>query len=116
MVSSLVTIVGWVVAIFMVVVTLLLAMNKQTGLKLIQHRTDMLPQALLVRYAGMTLLALLAAWLNAPTFLFAMLLAFAVIGLGDAFIYRRAGHPFWLHLAGGVVAALGAIIALFSFS
>lgn len=114
MLDTLGTWIGWAVAIFMIVVTVLLAMNKGTGLKLIQHRADMLPQALLVRYAGMAFLAVLAALLNAPTLLFAMLLSFAVIGMGDAFIYRRAGHPFWLHLAGGGVATLGAIVAFFA--
>lgn len=114
MLSSLVTIIGWAAVIFMVAVTALLATNRQTGLKLIQHRPEMLPQALLVRYVGLALLALLAALLNAPAILFAMLLSFAVIGMGDAFVYRRAGHPFWLHLAGGGAAFVGAIIAFFA--
>lgn len=114
MLDSIVTIFGWAAAIFMIAVTALLAMNKQSGLKLIQHRTEMLPQALLVRYVGMTTLALLAAWLNAPTVLFTILLSFAVIGLGDAYIYRRAGHPFWLHLFAGAVAAVAAVITLFA--
>ncbi|MBJ6373255.1 hypothetical protein [Sedimentitalea arenosa] len=114
MLSTVTTIIGWAAVIFMLAVTVLLAMNKQTGLKLIQHRPEMLPQALLVRYAGLTLLALLAVLINAPTILFAMLLSFAVIGLGDAFIYRRAGHPFWLHLFGGGAAFIGAIIAFFA--
>ncbi len=112
--SSLITIIGWAAAIFMGLVTLLLALNKRSGLSLIQHRVEMLPQALLVRYGGLTVLALIAAWLNAPRMLFAMLLSFALIGFGDAYIYRRAGHPFWLHLAGGVLAAIGAILALFA--
>lgn len=112
--GSLVTIISWALAIFMIVVTVLLAMNKQYGLKLIQHRPDMLAQALLVRYAGLAALALIAAWLNAPRMLFAMLLSYAVIGLGDAFIYRRAGHPFWIHLIIGGVSAIGAIFALFA--
>ena len=114
MLDSLVTIIGWAAALFMVAVTALLAMNKRSGLSLIQHRVEMLPQALLVRYAGMTALALLALWFNAPSMLFAMLLSFAVIGLGDAFIYRRAGHPFWLHLGVGAAAAIGAVIVLFA--
>lgn len=112
MLATLLTYIGWSVAIFMIAVTVLLALNKQSGLKLIQHRADMLPQAILVRYAGMSLLALLAVWFSAPSILFAMLLSFAVIGLGDTFIYRRAGHPFWLHLGAGAAAAIAAVIAL----
>ncbi|HBS49674.1 MAG TPA: hypothetical protein DEA05_06115 [Rhodobacteraceae bacterium] len=108
------TVFGWAVAIFLIAVTALLAMNKSTGLKLVQHRVEMLPQALLVRYAGMSVLALIAVWLNAPRFLAAILLSFAVIGLGDAFIYRRAGHPFWLHLAAGAAAAIAAVVTLFA--
>ncbi|MBO6775278.1 MAG: hypothetical protein JJ897_07190 [Marinibacterium sp.] len=114
--STVLPVIGWAVAIFMGLVTVLLAMNKTSGLKLIQHRVDMLPQALLVRYGGLTVLALIAAWLNAPRMLAAMLASFALIGFGDAFIYRRAGHPFWLHLAGAVLAAVGAILALFAIS
>ena len=114
--GTLLTIIGWAVAIGLIALTAMLAMNKQSGLKLLQHRTDMLPQVLLVRYGGMALLSVLAAWFNAPRILFAMLLAYAVIGLGDAFIYHRAGHPFRLHLAVGVLAGLGALIALFSIS
>lgn len=112
--SMIVTIIGWAAAAFMLLVTVLLALNKQSGLRLVQHRVDMLPQALLVRYASLSVLALLALWLNAPRILFAMLLSFAVIGLGDAFIYRRAGHPFWLHLFVGGAAAIGALFALLS--
>ncbi|MCV6584931.1 MAG: hypothetical protein OIF47_05310 [Marinibacterium sp.] len=114
--GMLLSIIGWAVAISLVVITAMLALNKSSGLKLIQHRTDMLPQVLLVRYGGMAVLSLLAAWFNAPRVLFSMLLAFAVIGLGDAFIYRRAGHPFWLHLVVGGLAGLGALLALFSIS
>ena len=109
--GTLITIIGWVIALALGLVTILLAMNKKSGLTLIQHRVEMLPQALLVRYAGLAVPALIAAWLNAPRMLFAILLCFALISFGDAFIYRRAGHPFWLHLAGGVLAAIGALLA-----
>jgi len=74
----------------------------------------MMPQVLLIRYAGFTLLILLAAWFNAPRFLFTVLLTFALVGLGDAWIYRRAGHPFWLHLLIAALVGLGAVIALFT--
>ena len=115
MLQTIATLLSWAVALYLIAVTALLAFRKQTGLTLIQHRTDMLPQVLLVRYAGLGLLARLAAWLNAPRLLFGMLLAFSVISLGDAFVYRRANHPFWLHLGAGVVAGVGAVLALFSF-
>lgn len=114
MLAGLVQIIGWLVAAAMAVVTVLLALNKQTGLRLIQHRVDMLPQVLLVRYGSLTVLALIAAWLNAPRFLSAMFVAFAAIGFGDAFIYRRAGHPFRLHLIAGGAASLAAILAYFA--
>ncbi|MEM9127844.1 MAG: hypothetical protein AAGB28_18790 [Pseudomonadota bacterium] len=114
MFATLTTLFGWAAAIGLIYVTFLLARNSDAGLKYIQHRADMLPQAMLVRYGGMSLLAVLAVWFNAPRMLFAILLSFAVIGLGDAFIYRRAGHPFWMHLAVGIVTGLGAVIALIS--
>lgn len=107
---------GWAATLALIGVTLLLALNRQSGLRLLQHRVDMLPQAMLVRYAGLAVLALVASWLNAPRILFAMLLAMAVIGLGDAFIYRQAGHPFWLHLAVGVAALIAAFLSLFAMN
>ena len=114
MFAALVAIIGWAVAVFMIAATVLLALNKQSGLTMLQHRSEMLPQAMFVRYAALAVLALTAAMIGAPRLLFAMLLIFAVIGLGDAYIYRRAGHPFLLHLVGGASAAFGAIIVLFA--
>ncbi|RJE85286.1 hypothetical protein [Paracoccus onubensis] len=107
---------GWLLALAMIGVTVLLALNKQSGLKLIQHRIDMLPQAMLVRYAGLTVLAVVASWFGAPRVLFGLLIAIAVISLGDTYIYRRAGHPFWLHLAIGGAAAFGAFLSLFAMN
>ncbi|RNF35708.1 hypothetical protein [Paracoccus methylarcula] len=114
--ATLVNWLGWLLALAMIGVTVLLAFNKQSGLKLIQHRVEMLPQAMLVRYAGLTALALIASWIGAPRVLFGLLVAIAVIGLGDTYIYRRAGHPFWLHLAIGGAAAFGAFLSLFAMS
>lgn len=116
MISSLLSIIGWVVSLLLVAVTVLLALNKTSGLKMVQHRQELLPQAMLVRYAGLAVLALIASWIGAPRLLFAMLLAFTVIGLGDAYIYRRAGYPFWLHLVIGGAAGLGALLSLFSMN
>lgn len=113
MLQGLVQVIGWVLAAGLVVVTLLLAFNRRSGLTILQHRTELLPQVMLVRYGGMALLALIAAWLQAPVFLFAVLLVFAVFGLGDAFIYRRAGFPFQLHLIVGGAALICALLALF---
>ncbi|MDB6176117.1 hypothetical protein PAF17_01180 [Paracoccus sp. Z330] len=116
MLHDLVQIVGWLVAICLGVVTLLLAFNRQTGLRLIQHRVEMLPQAMLVRYGALTLLAVIGSWLGTPVFLFAVLIAFSAIGFGDAFIYRRADLPFRLHLVVGGVALFGALLALIANS
>lgn len=114
--AGFVNFVGWLLALGLIGITVMLAMNKQSGLKLIQHRVELLPQAMLVRYAGLTVLALVASWIGAPRVVFSLLLAIAVISLGDTFIYRRAGHPFWLHLAIGGVAAFGAFLSLFAMS
>ncbi|MBU3030264.1 hypothetical protein [Paracoccus marinaquae] len=114
--QTLLTWIGWIVALLLLATTLLLAFNKESGLKLIQHRVEMLPQAMLVRYAGLAVLALIASWFGAPRVLFGLLTAIAVIGLGDAFIYRRAGHPFWLHLVVGGAAAIAAFLSLFAMN
>lgn len=112
MLAGLAQVILWMAAGALALVTGLLALNRQSGLALIGHRAEMLPQAMLVRYGGLTLLALIGLWLQAPAFLFAVLTVFAVIGLGDAFIYRRAGLPFRLHLITGGAALFGALLAL----
>ncbi len=113
--ETLMTIIGWATALFLGLVTVLLLMRKESGLKLIQQRSEMLPQAMLVRYLAAALLALVAAMLGAPRVLFAMMLMIAVVGFGDAYIYRRQGHPFWMHVGLGIGATIGALIALFNF-
>lgn len=108
--------IAWGLVIILAGITVLLALNKQSGLALIQHRPEMLPQAMLVRYAGMTVLALITAWIGAPRVLFGVLLAVSVIGFGDAFIYRRADHPFWLHLIVGGAALFCAFLSLIAMN
>ena len=114
--ASFVNLLSWAVALVLVAVTALLAMNKQSGLRMIQHRPEILPQALLVRYGALTLLALISSWVGWPSMTFAFLLAIAVISLGDTFIYRRAGHPFMIHMIIGGVAAIGALLSLFAMN
>jgi len=116
MLDTALAIFAWGAVAFVGLALGLMAANKERGLTLIQHRADMLPQAMLVRYAGLGALALVAAVFGAPRLLFAMLLAFAVIGLGDALVYRHAGHPFWMHLAVGALAGIGAVIAAVSIA
>jgi hypothetical protein len=116
MLASLATWFGWSVAIFLVIVTFLLATNRASGLKLVQHQVEFLPQAMLVRYIGLSTLALIAVVLNAPRMFFAMMLSFAVISLGDLYIYRRAGQPFWMHAIAACISGVGAVLALFSFN
>lgn len=116
MLASFVNFLSWAVALLLIAITIMLAMNKQSGLKMIQHRPEMLPQALLIRYGALTLLALISSWIGLPTMTFAFLLAIAIISLGDTFIYRRAGHPFLIHLIIGGVAGLGALLSLFAIN
>lgn len=111
---TIVSLLSWLAVVFLLVATVLMAMQKQTGLKMLQHKPEMLPQAMLVRYASAALLALVASFLGAPKLLFAMLLMIAVTGFGDAYIYRRAGHPHWMHLGIGGAALIGALFSLFS--
>lgn len=115
MLHGVLVILGWVVALFLALVAVLLLLKKETGLKLIQHRAELLPQAMLVRYAAAAVLALVAVWLDAPRVLFAVMLMIAIVGFGDAYVYRRAGHPFWMHLGVGIGALIGVLIALFNF-
>ena len=101
-------------AVALLAVTLMLALGWQSGLRVIGHRIESLPQAMLVRYGALTLLAALSAWLNLTDFLFAVLIVLAVIGLGDALIYRRQRYPFWLHVTVAAIATFGALLALFA--
>ena len=90
MLLGLVQIMTWIAAGLLAVIAVMLAMNSMLALKWIGHRVELLPQAMLVRYGGMALLAASAAWLGLPSLLSSTLVVFAVIGLGDAFIYHRA--------------------------
>lgn len=111
MLLGLVQIAVWIAAGALAVIAIMLALNSMSALKWIGHRVEILPQAMLVRYGGMALLAACAAWLGLPALLTSTLLVFAVIGFGDAFIYRRAGYPFKLHLAAGGTALVLAALA-----
>lgn len=101
-------------AIGLLAITLLLALGWQSGLRMIGHRVEALPQIMLVRYGALTLLAALGVWLNLADFLFAVLIVLAVIGLGDALVYRRMRYPFWLHMTVATIATIGALLALFA--
>lgn len=105
-----------IAAAALAVVTVLLATNRQSGLRLIGHSVEMLPQAMLVRYGGLTLMALVGVWLNLPGFLLAVMIVCAVIGFGDAFVYRREAYAFRLHLIAGGLATVGALLARFAQS
>ncbi len=105
-----------IAALALAVVTVLLATNRQSGLRLIGHSTEMLPQAMLVRYGGMALMALIGVWLNLPGFLLAVMIVCAVIAYGDAFVYRREVYAFRLHLIVAGLASAGALLAYFAQS
>ncbi len=104
----------WIIAAGFAVIVVMMIMNSRSAMKYIGHRVEMLPQAMLVRYGGMALLAVCAAWLGRPALLASTLLVFAVIGLGDAFIYYRARLPFKIHLVSGGVALALAILTQFT--
>lgn len=104
----------WIIAAGLVVIVVLMLMNSRSAMKYIGHQAEMLPQAMLVRYVGMALLAICAAWLGRPALLASTLLVFAVIGLGDAIVYRRTERLFKIHLVVGGGALILAALTQFT--
>jgi len=107
-----VTVVGWTAVLVTVGFTLLVAADPRRGLGVLTHRPEFLPQVMAVRYAGLALLALLGAATADRDFLLALMLAFALISVGDTIIYARAGHRFAPHAIAGAASLAAAVLLL----
>ena len=106
-----VALVGWTAVLVTAGLTLLVAADPGRGLAALTHRPEFLPQVMAVRYAGHALLALGGALLAEPDVMLALMLAFALISIGDTIIYARAGHRVAPHAIAGA-ASLAAIALL----
>ncbi|MDZ4096991.1 MAG: hypothetical protein U1D35_19015 [Paracoccaceae bacterium] len=82
------------------------------GMRLTAHRPEQLPQVMINRYAALTLVALGAVLMADLRFITLMAAAAAVLGLGDAVTYGRAGQPYAKHLIAGLLAAAVAAVGL----
>ena len=114
--TTLVIIFAWATFATMAYFTSQIARDPAASLGKIMHDTPELPRALLVRYIGTTLLALFVALTGNIAAITAMFAAYAVIGLGDAWVYKSVGKPFTIHLFGGGSAAFGTLIGLAALS
>ncbi|PQO24533.1 hypothetical protein C2I36_02550 [Rhodobacteraceae bacterium WD3A24] len=90
----------------------LFALAPGRGMAIATHRKSHLPLVLADRYAAFCLLAIAAVIyrdLNVIAVLFAV---FAFMGIVDAWLYARDGHPCARHLIAGLLAALVSATAL----
>lgn len=93
------------------VLALIFWRDPEAGMAAATHRPEKLPLVMIDRYVAFTFLALAAAWHGDAGVIAVLFVAFAFMGLADAVIYARAGHPFIKHAAAGVAAFLVAIVA-----
>lgn len=86
--------------------------DPEAGMAAATHRPEKLPLVMIDRYVAFTFLALAAAWHGDAGVIAVLFVAFAFMGLADAVIYARSGHPFIKHAAAGVAALIVATVAM----
>lgn len=91
---------------------LLFALDPVKALPQATHRIELLPLVMVDRYAAFALFALAAALSGEMAIIAVTFAILAVPGLGDAFLYARAGHSYRKHLAAGLAALLVSALAL----
>ncbi|MBC7155050.1 MAG: hypothetical protein H5U19_10680 [Rhodobacteraceae bacterium] len=82
------------------------------GLAQTTHRPEFLPQVMADRYSAMCFLALGATVYGDLKVIAWLFTAFVLMGFADAWIYARAGHPYFKHLLSGVAAAVVVAVAV----
>lgn len=91
---------------------LLFALDPVRALPQATHRIELLPLVMVDRYVAFALFALAAALSGEMAIIAVTFAILAVPGLGDAFLYARAGHSYRKHLAAGLAALLVSALAL----
>ncbi len=109
--ASAVTTLALIGAMIPAYIGVLFAFDPVKALPQATHRLEQLPLVMVDRYAAFALFALAAAWSGDMRVIAATFAILAVPGLGDAFIYARAGHPFRKHLAAGLAALFVSALA-----
>jgi hypothetical protein len=104
--STLALILSWLGVAITLALAISFLVSPAFGMAQAQHRPERLPRVMTDRYVAFVALALGATLygdLKVTAYLFAV---FAFMGIADAVIYARSGHPNWKHIAAGVAATI----------
>lgn len=86
--------------------------DPEAGMRLATHRKDQLPRVMADRYLAVAVIAVgLIVW-GSVEMVAVFFAASAIMGLGDGWIYARAGLPHGKHTATGVLALIALAITL----
>jgi hypothetical protein len=88
------------------------ALDPARGMAAAHHRAEQLPRVMADRYVGTAVLLLGVILFGDWWLLFWFTAVVGIAGLGDVWIYRRAGHPVAPHLIASALYGLAAALAL----
>ncbi len=91
---------------------LLFAASPAKGMAAASHRPEQLPLVMADRYVGTALLLLGVILYGDWWLLFWFTAVVGIAGLGDVWIYRRAGHATAPHLIASLIYGAAAVLAL----
>jgi len=86
------------------------------GMAVTTHHPEQLPKVMSDRYFAMAFLAFGAVSYRDFAVIAYIFVVFSFLGFADSWIYHRAGKPFALHFAAGVMAMIVAVIALLALN
>ncbi len=90
----------------------LFAANPAKGMAAASHRPEQLPMVMADRYIGTAALLLGVILWGDWWLLFWFTAVVGIAGLGDVYIYARAGHPTAPHLIASLIYGAAALLAL----
>ncbi|MEL6451072.1 MAG: hypothetical protein AAFQ19_07410 [Pseudomonadota bacterium] len=83
------------------------------GMAQATHRPEQLPLVMIDRYVAIGVIQIGLVFFGNLQMVAVFCVAGAVMGLGDALIYARAGYPHIKHTVSGLIAVLGLILSLY---
>ena len=90
--------------------------NPTTGLAVLHHEIDQLPNVMLGRYLAIFGFSVFAAWYGDFVVLLAWLTAAAFMAFYDAVLYARLNKPYMTHLTAGILTAVAIILVIITLS
>lgn len=91
---------------------MMFALNPERGMRLASHWPERLPLVMADRYIGTAFLLLGVLVFGSYGLLAWFLAVVGIAGLGDVYIYARAGRPVAPHLTASMLYGVAAVLAL----